>query len=69
MLDRFSKRRCKKLTVKLTSSPMLPILGWSKCVESFVVGGELLAWIIYTVIITAIWVFADDISEATDILE
>lgn len=69
MFDKFSRRRCKKLIVKLTSSPMLPILGWSKCVESVVAGGELTSWIVYTLIITAVWIFADDITEATDILE
>ena len=69
MLDNFSRRRINKLVVKITSSPMLPILGWSKCVESIIAGGDLISWIAYSIIITIVWVFADDLAEYTDILD
>lgn len=48
---------------------MLPILGWTKSIEAIVAGGELVSWIIYTCIITLLWIFADDIKEATESID
>jgi uncharacterized membrane protein YdbT with pleckstrin-like domain len=45
---------------------MLPILGWSKVVESIIAGGPLLNWIAYATLVTLIWIFADDIERAAD---
>lgn len=61
-----TRQRARKLVVKLTASPMLPILGWSKVVESIIAGGPLVNWIAYAVVVTVLWVFADDIERAAD---
>jgi len=61
-----TRQRARKLVVKLTASPMLPILGWSKVVESIIAGGPLVNWIVYAAIATVLWVFADDIERAAD---
>ena len=61
-----TRQRARKLVVKLTASPMLPILGWSKVVESIIAAGPLGNWIAYAAIVTVLWVFADDIERAAD---
>jgi len=64
--DGATRQRARKLIVKITASPMLPILGWSKVVESIIAGGPLVNWIAYAAIVTVLWVFADDIERAAD---
>jgi uncharacterized membrane protein YdbT with pleckstrin-like domain len=65
-LDGSTRQRARELAVKFTASPMLPILGWSKVVESIIAGGSLGNWVIYAVVVTVIWIFADDIERAAE---
>jgi len=68
-LDGSTRQRARELAVKFTASPMLPILGWSKVVESVIAGGPLPNWILYAVVVTIIWIFADDIDRAAEDIE
>lgn len=56
-----SKRRWRELTTEVLSSPLLPILGWTKLVESMVVNGPVLNWLVYALVVTALYVFADEL--------
>jgi hypothetical protein len=70
-------QRCRTLTRKLTASPTLPLLGWTKAVESVVAAGPTLRWLGYAALVTVVWVAgdalqrrADDVvDEATDAVE
>jgi len=42
VLDRTSTERVRTLTRKLTASPTLPLLGWTKAVESLITAPETL---------------------------
>lgn len=64
LLDRTSTERVRTLTRKLTSSPTLPLLGWTKAVESLITSPEtLVPWVGYATVVTAAWVFADDLAD------
>jgi len=65
-----TRKRAKQLTTKLASSPVLPVLGYTKVAESVVVGGPTPKWLAYSLLVTMLWVFADDIRRrAEDITE
>lgn len=66
MIDRQPVRRARRLGTKLAASPVLPILGWTKVVESAVAGGPIANWALYAALVTLLWVFADDIYEAVE---
>ena len=53
--------RVKELGTKLASNPVLPVLGFTKFVESIVSTGPTLNWAVYTILVTLVWIFADDI--------
>lgn len=59
--DQSAKKRLKELLKNFTADPVLPMLGWTKAVESVVVGGPILTWIAYSLLLTCVWVYADDI--------
>lgn len=61
-----TRQRAKRLITKLLASPVLPVLGLTKCVETLVAGGPTLAWLGYSTLVTAIWVFADDIQQGLE---
>jgi hypothetical protein len=48
------------------SSPTLPLLGWTKCVETIVASGPTLRWAVYAAIVTTFWIVADWLAEAAD---
>lgn len=59
--------RAKRLLTRLTSSPVLPVLGWTKVVEAVVVASPaVLNWVAYAVVVTVAWVFADDVQRRMD---
>jgi len=58
--------RVRTLTRKLMSSPTLPLLGWTKCVETIVAAGPTLRWALYASIVTVVWIVADWVAEAAD---
>jgi hypothetical protein len=56
-----SRQRARELTTKLAASPLLPVLGITKIVETVVAGGPIVAWCAYALIVTGIYVFADEL--------
>jgi len=64
--QRLPSKRAKQLTTKFTSSPVLPMLGWTKVVESFVAGGPVANWAVYAGLVTLAWVYADDVQRRMD---
>jgi len=51
------KRRSKKLVRKFTTSPTLPILGWTKWVESIVTADAyFVRWLLYASLVTLVWI-------------
>lgn len=54
-----SRKRTRELSRKFFSSPTLPLLGWTKAVESVVTSGPILDWIVYAVLVTCVWIYAD----------
>lgn len=73
------RSRCKSLTAKFTSDPVLPLLGWTKTAETVVTAswGLLPRWTAYAVLVTGLWVAGvylweqvdkatDDLSDAVD---
>lgn len=59
-------QRARELSRKLMSSPVLPVLGWTKAVEATVAGGPLLNWIAYAGVVTVVWIFADELQRRAD---
>jgi hypothetical protein len=55
--------RLKRLAVKLGASPVLPVLAWSKVVESVVASGPLVAWSVAAVLASFWFVVAEDFVE------
>lgn len=66
MLDRESQRRLKEIVRRVIATPTLPILGITKTFEAVVVGGEFVAWLGFTVLVSGGYVFADNIGDAAD---
>lgn len=58
--------RARQLIRKFAASPTLPILGWTKAVESLVAGGALGRWLLYASFVTFIWIYADALEAAAD---
>jgi len=52
------RSRCRSLTAKFTSDPVLPLLGWTKAVETVVTGQTALLprWTAYAATVTLLWV-------------
>lgn len=61
-----TRTRARQLTTKFLSSPLLPVLGWTKVVESVVASGPVHNWVVYAVAVTVLWIFADTIQEWSD---
>ncbi|PCR89305.1 hypothetical protein [Natrinema ejinorense] len=61
-----TRRRAKRLTTQLASSPTLPLLGLTKTVETVVAGGPTLSWAAYSLGVTLVWIFADDIQQGME---
>lgn len=61
-----SRKRAKQLITKLAASPLLPVLGITKVVETVVAGGPTVSWSAYVVLATVIYVFADDIQRRAE---
>jgi len=55
------RQRARKLTTKIAASPVLPLLGYTKFIETLIAGGPTLRWLGYAVFATGVWVFADDL--------
>lgn len=66
MSDQTARQRIRQLLRKLTSSPTLPLLGWTKTVETIVATGPTMRWTHYSTVVTAIWVYAYELSAAAD---
>lgn len=64
--DGQSRRRARQLITKLAASPLLPVLGITKVVETVVASGPTVAWSAYAVLATAIYVFADEIQRRAE---
>lgn len=66
------RSRTKALTAKFTSDPVLPLLGWTKAVETVVRGDVALLprWAAYAAVVTVLWVAGDylyrQVEDATD---
>lgn len=58
--------RTRTLVRKLTASPTLPLLGWTKCVETLVAAGPTLRWAAYAGVVTLLWTVADQLAEAAE---
>jgi hypothetical protein len=61
-----SAKRAQELARKLASSPVLPVLGYTKVAETIVAGGPTLNWLAYSLFVTGVWVFADDLQRTAD---
>jgi hypothetical protein len=58
--------RARRLVRKFAASPTLPILGWTKMVETLVAGGPTIRWAGYAFAVTLVWIYAEDIQTAAD---
>ena len=58
--------RARRLTTKFVASPVLPMLGWTKTVETLVAAGPTLRWGAYAIVVTLLWIYAEDIRETAD---
>ncbi|WP_323190470.1 hypothetical protein [Halostella sp. PRR32] len=65
MLDS-ARQRFRRLTRKLLSSPMWPVLGLTKTAETVVAGGPTGRWLAYSVLVTVVWVFGEAVSETVE---
>jgi len=62
------RKRVKQLSTKLASSPVLPVLGYTKVAETVVAGGPTLNWLAYSLAVTLVWISADDIQRSAESL-
>jgi len=62
--DTSPRARARQLILKLTASPLLPVLGYTKTVETLVAGGPTRNWLAYAVFVTLLWIVADDLHDA-----
>ena len=70
MTDRSIRQRSRTLLRKLMTSPTLPLLGWTKAVETIVAGGPTIRWAVYAGVVTLLWVLADSLQEtATEVAD
>jgi hypothetical protein len=58
--------RLKRLGTKLGASPVLPVLAWSKVVESVVAGGPIVTWSAAAAVASLWFVIAEDFMEYVD---
>ncbi len=56
----------REIVRKVIATPALPLLGVTKTFEAIVAGGELVAWVGFTVLASVGYVFADDFSETVE---
>jgi hypothetical protein len=52
--------------MKIVSSPVLPVLGWTKTVETLVASGPTLNWTAYALFVTVVWAYADTIHNTVE---
>jgi len=57
-------KRARRLVAKMTASPVVPVLAYSKLIEAFIGSGSVTAWAIASVVATVLWVFGEDAIEA-----
>lgn len=50
--------RAKTLGKKAVYYPTVPLLGWTKTVETVVAGGPTLNWAAFAAVVTVVWTFA-----------
>jgi len=62
--DNSPSERFRRLTAKMTSSPVVPVLAYSKVIETLVASGPTVAWAAASVLATVLWVFGEDAVEA-----
>jgi len=55
--------RAKRLVTKIGASPVLPVLAWTKVVESVIAGGPTFAWAGAGVVASVWFVVAEDFVE------
>lgn len=60
------RKRAKQLTRKVASSPVLPLLGITKAVETVIAGGPTGRWLAYAGLVTIVWVFAEDLQRRAE---
>jgi len=60
------RARAKRLVTKVGASPVLPVLAWTKVVESVIVGGPVLAWVGVGVVASGWFVVAEAFVEYLD---
>lgn len=60
------KYRCKTLSRKIAEDPVLPLLGWTKCVETIVDTGPTGRWAFYAMAVSFLWVFAEVIRQRAE---
>lgn len=67
MFDGEAEKRARTLLRKLTASPTLPLLGWTKTVEALIVSPtNVPKWVAYAVVVTLAWIYADKLQRAAD---
>lgn len=57
------RERTKRLATKVGASPVLPVLGWTKVLESVIAGGPTLTWAAAGVVASIWFVVAEDLVE------
>jgi len=62
--DNSPSERFRRLTAKMTASPVVPVLAYSKLIEAVVGSGSVPAWAIASVVATVLWIFGEDAIEA-----
>lgn len=63
MPDHTARQRVRDLGRKLLASPTLPLLGWTKAVETIVASGPTTRWALYAGIVTLAWIYADSLQQ------
>lgn len=61
-----SRERARELITELASTPLLPVLGYTKFVEAVIAGGPEVNWLAYSIAVTVVWVFADDLKRRAE---
>lgn len=64
-----SRQRARELVTELAATPVLPVLGYTKLAESLVASGPTINWLAYSLLVTVVWVFADDLRRRAADLE
>jgi len=62
--DNSPGKRARRLVAKMTASPVVPVLAYSKLIEAFIGSGSVPAWAVASVVATVLWIFGEDAVEA-----